>query len=85
MSNDPIARIWINPWKYYNFTAGMNDAERDSMMERVLMEAQAGNEAALKQFDFVCLENPYFAWRRQRQSVHVGSRSTAFLRRRAMY
>jgi hypothetical protein len=65
MDPNPIDRIWINPWKYYTFTAGMSQTEIDSMMEGILVEAQKGNVEVLRKFNFVCLENPYLAWRRQ--------------------
>ncbi len=67
MSPNSIARVWINPWKYFNATAQMDESEKDSILERVLQEAQAGNAEALKKFDFVCLENPYLAWRQRRR------------------
>jgi hypothetical protein len=70
MSPNPIDRIWINPWKYYTVTADMDQPEIDAMMERVLYQARIGNEEELRKFDFVCLENPYLAWRRQRRAAN---------------
>lgn len=71
MRQNSINRIWINPWKYYTVTADMEQTEIDAMMERVLDDARTGNEEALRKFDFVSLENPYLAWRRQRRAASV--------------
>jgi hypothetical protein len=66
MSPNSIQRVWINPWKYYTFTAGMDQPQRDALMESVLEDARAGNEEKLKQLGFVSLDNPYLEWRRER-------------------
>ena len=68
MSSKPTLRIWINPWKYFSATAGMSTEEAAELMNRVSAEMESGNEEALRSFDFVSLENPYFAWKRLRQS-----------------
>ncbi len=67
MSPNPIDRVWINPWKYFSATARMDEAEKESILLSVLREAEAGNAEGLKKFEFVCLENPYLAWRQQRR------------------
>ncbi len=68
MCPNPIDRIWINPWKYYTVAAGMKQPEIDEMMERVLSEAQVGNEEGLREFKFVSLKDPYLEWRQQRKA-----------------
>ena len=68
VSSKPTLRIWINPWKYFSATAGLSTDEAAKLMDRVSAEMESGNEDALRGFDFVSLENPYFAWKRLRHS-----------------
>lgn len=68
MSESSTPRIWINPWKYWSATARLSGEQIDALMEHVVAESEAGNKDELGKIDFVCLENPYLAWRRERQS-----------------
>lgn len=74
MNANSIRRVWINPWKYYNFTASMSETERESVIQRIIEDTESGNEQDLKQYDFVCFENPYLTWRRERRSRATESR-----------
>ena len=66
MQEKAIKQVWINPWKYWAVTSKLSTQEADSLMEQVLRCVQAGDERALQNYDFVTLENPYFAWKRRR-------------------
>ncbi len=63
-----FSRVWINPWKYWAATANLTSEEIETLMEKISAEIEAGNEEGLRRFDFVSLENPYFAWRETRKS-----------------
>ncbi len=69
MSSNSIERVWINPWKYFSATARMDEEEKESILQSVMREAEAGNAEALRRYDFVCLENPYIAWRQRRRNA----------------
>lgn len=68
MSSQPTLRVWIDPWKYFSATARLSREEAGNLIERVYDEIEAGDEEALRQFEFVSLENPYFAWKQLRRS-----------------
>ncbi len=77
MTANSKTRVWINPWKYYHVTAGMDESQREAIMQRVQEQAEAGNTDALREFSFVSLENPYLTWRRERQRKTPASRFTS--------
>jgi hypothetical protein len=66
MHADSAVKIWFDPWKYWSTTASMSSEEADSMMEKVLHYAEAGNFEALKRYNFVAFEDPVKMWRQRR-------------------
>ncbi len=68
MVSQPIEKVWIDPPKYWAATAGMSEHEIAVLLESIVSCVWAGDVQALRRFDFVSLENPYFQWRKARKA-----------------
>lgn len=71
MQQGPIKKLWVLPPKYWTATEHMSGSEIDKMMEEILNLAENGNVEALKEIDFVSLEDPYLRWKKAAEDPYL--------------
>jgi hypothetical protein len=54
-----VDRIWFFPHKFWATTRGMPKEQTDRLLSKVISLAEARDFEALREYDFVSIENPY--------------------------
>ncbi len=56
MRSKPIDRVWVDPPKYWAATKNMTPEQVERLLDDINSLVQAGDEEALRRFDFVSLD-----------------------------
>jgi hypothetical protein len=64
MPKEPIRKLWVLPPKYWATTERMTASEKENLLQQIEELAENGNVEALKQFEFLSLEDPYLLWKK---------------------
>jgi hypothetical protein len=59
MTAGEIERIWFSPQRFWAATRGMDTGQVEQLTNSVLQMAEKRELAALRQFDFIFVGNPY--------------------------